>query len=497
MNRLMKTTLLFLFLSISTASLHSQVVSIESLNGPYSEYGCALHPDGSIVVFQSNQGGEWRLYKAEKKGSIWSEPVAVYPDLPSGTFMGGVAFRADGKEIVFFSDIDGTQGSLDVFRAAYDGESMSFGEPVPFPAPVNTGGYEAFPSISPDGKTLFFVRDDMAKAEGVGDEDCYEIMMSELEADGSWSNPQALNMLNQQGCVGYPRIMPDGETLIYSMFNEEALHDLYRVQQRGEDWSEPVLVFALNSESDDKMLSVTYNGKLAAFSRSVEGEDVFEEDMLVTGSGNLIENVAGWSYVRTTMVNPDGEAVSGSITIRNSTSRFDTSGITFPIEGTQLIRLRAGNEYLLTFSAPDHDFVSQEVDLMNTLSPDTSEMNVILTPLKKETTIRLDKLTFEYNSAEITDSASTVLDIAALFLSQNGTIKVEIAAHTDDIGSPEFNQELSERRAAAVVDALVSRGASIERLVPRGYGESRPIADNSTEEGQAQNRRVEFKILEE
>lgn len=134
---------------------------------------------------------------------------------------------------------------------------------------------------------------------------------------------------------------------------------------------------------------------------------------------------------------------------------------------------------------------------MNTLSPDTSEVDAILTPLKKETTIRLDKLTFEYNSAEITDSASTVLDIAALFLSQNGSIQVEIAAHTDDIGSPEFNQDLSERRAASVVQALVLRGADASRLIPRGYGESQPIADNGTEEGQAQNRRVEFKILEE
>lgn len=449
------------------------------------------------MVFQSNKGGEWRLYQAEKRGSIWSEPVVVYPDLPSGTFMGGAAFRADGKEIVFFSDVSGTQGSLDIFRASYDASTMSFGEPVPFPAPINTEGYEAFPSIGPDGKTLFFVRDDLATMEEVGDEDCYEIMMSEQGEDGSWSSPRALNTLNQNGCVGYPRIMPDGETLVYSMFHGEDLHDLYRVQKEGEDWSEPVLVAALNSKADDKMLSVTYNGRLIAFSRSVEGEDVFDEDKLVTASGRLIDNVAGWAYVKTTMVNTDEKAVSGTITIRDNSSRSDTAGINIPVMGMQLIRLRTGKEYLLTFSAPDHDFVSREVNLMNTLSPDTSEMDVILKPLKKETTIRLDKLTFEYNSAEITDSASTVLDIAALFLSQNSSIKVEIAAHTDDIGSPEFNQDLSERRVASVVQALVLRGADASRLIPRGYGESQPVADNGTEEGQAQNRRVEFKILEE
>ncbi|MDP5170583.1 MAG: OmpA family protein [Bacteroidia bacterium] len=417
--------------------------------------------------------------------------------MPAGVFMGGPAFRADGKEIVFFSDVSGIQGSLDIFRAAYDESTMSFGKPVAFPAPINSEEHEGFPSISPDGNTLFFVRDALADMEEVDEEDCYEIMKSEKKEDDSWSSPVALSTLNQHGCVGYPRIMPDGETLIYSMFHGEGLYDLYRVQKEDGGWSDPVAMTSLNSKADDKMLSVTYNGKLAAFSRSVEGEDIFDEDKLVTASGRLVDNVAGWAYVKTTMVDTDEKAVSGTLTIRDNSSRSDTAGITIPVGGLQLIRLRAGKEYLLTFSAPDHDFVSREVNLMNTLSPDTSEMDVILTPLKKETTIRLDKLTFEYNSAEITDSASTVLDIAALFLSQNGSIKVEIAAHTDDVGSPEFNQDLSERRAASVVQALVLRGADASRLIPRGYGESQPIADNSTEEGQAQNRRVEFKILEE
>lgn len=492
----MKSAVFFLFLVTTFASLHSQVEPVKALNGSGSEYGSCLHPEGALIVFQSNESGEWRLYKAERKGSIWGDPEAIYPELPPGVFMGGPSFRADGKEIVFFSDISGTQGSLDIFRASYDAERMSFGEPVAFPSPINTEGYEAFPSISPDGKALYFVRDLMAEMDDGGEEDCYEIMVSEKEED-SWTTPVALSFLNQHGCVGYPRIMPDGETLVYSTLQGEELHDLYRVQKRGDDWADPVPVTRLNSTSDDKMLSVTYNGKLVTFSRSVEGEDIFDEDMLVTAPGDLIEDVAGWAYVNATIANPDGESVAGTVTTRVKSSRQDTSGTSVSVDGNQLIRLRTGKEYLLTFSAPDHDFVSQAVNLMNTLSPETSEMNVTLTPLKKETTIRLDKLTFEYNSAEITDSASTVLDIAALFLSQNGSIKVEIAAHTDDIGSPEFNQELSERRAAAVVDALVARGADIDRLIPHGYGESQPIADNSTEEGQAQNRRVEFKILEE
>lgn len=489
--RFMKTSALFLSLSLILGTLCAQVSQVPSLDGPNSEYAGALHPQGKVLIFQSNQEGDWGLYVSQKDGDTWTAPTRIYENTPAGVFIGGPAFRADGKEIVFFSDLNREQGTTDIFHASFDLERMTFGEPIPFPAPINSEDYEAFPSISPDGKTLFFVRDLGQPVDRIDESDCYEIMMTTQQADGSWAEATALSFLSENGCVGYPRIMPDGETLIFSAATDSSLHDLFETRYLEGQWTEPEPIASLNSAVDDKMVSISYNGQLGFFSRSA---GPYDEDMLMTFSGSLVEAVSGWAYVNASLTDPDGSPLDGTISILSPGK--NTPSYTVPISGEEIIRLRTGSEYLLTFSAPDYDFVSLPVNFLSTMSPDTISLEGVLSALKKETTIRLDDLSFEYNSAEISDSAATILDIAAVFLAGN-EVTVEIAAHTDDVGSPEFNQQLSGRRAASVVEALVARGIAADRLVPKGYGESQPIADNSTEEGKAQNRRVEFKILEE
>lgn len=110
--------------------------------------------------------------------------------------------------------------------------------------------------------------------------------------------------------------------------------------------------------------------------------------------------------------------------------------------------------------------------------------------------IALRGVNFQTNSDRLLPSASAILDDAAATLRKNPTIKVEVAGHTDSDGSAEYNEGLSARRAATVRDYLAAKGVAMDRMTTRGYGESQPIADNSTREGKAQNRRVVLVILE-
>jgi len=109
--------------------------------------------------------------------------------------------------------------------------------------------------------------------------------------------------------------------------------------------------------------------------------------------------------------------------------------------------------------------------------------------------IELDGINFELNSADLTATSATRLDKAVATLNRRSEINVEVAAHTDSSGSDKYNQALSERRAASVMDYLVSHGIKADRVNSKGYGESQPIADNTTSEGRAQNRRVELRIM--
>jgi OOP family OmpA-OmpF porin len=110
--------------------------------------------------------------------------------------------------------------------------------------------------------------------------------------------------------------------------------------------------------------------------------------------------------------------------------------------------------------------------------------------------VELEGVNFERNAYTLTEDSKGILDKAVTLILDNPALKkIEVQAHTDDRGSEKYNLRLSEQRAAAVMEYLLSRGIASERLSSKGYGESRPVADNDTEEGRAKNRRVELKVL--
>ena len=115
-------------------------------------------------------------------------------------------------------------------------------------------------------------------------------------------------------------------------------------------------------------------------------------------------------------------------------------------------------------------------------------------PPKVERTIILDNVLFDFDKTAIKPDAAKILDRLVTFLKQNTDKRVDLEGHTDSVGTDQYNQGLSERRAASVRDYVVKKGVEGSRITARGYGEAKPIADNNTEQGRAKNRRVEVKI---
>ncbi len=505
----MKNSILLFFLFSCLLGGHAQLsptLILDESNA--TEYAPAISPDGNTLVYQTNLNGEWRLHVAYREASGWTRAGALFGKLAEGAYLGGPSFSADGATLVFFSDMASEPGSLDLYSVSFEPDTRTWGDPSPYPAPINTPDYEGFPSIGPEGKTLYFVRErelpsgpeeaDTLSSELVIEDlqsrDCYLLYMATRREDGTWTEPVPLPDHLNDGCVGYPRIMPDGHTLVFSRFNEKSLHDLYWTSFQNGSWSEPVLLKDLASEGDDKMLSLSFNGTSASFSRSNAEGGYTGEDRLYFLEGNTLQAFAGRVALQVTLQDPENQALRGKIVTRSAEG---DSLQTIEILGTSLFTLQAGRSYLLTISAPGHEFKSFPIDLTNAAGPDTLIYDMVLRPLKKEVLIVLDNLTFDYNSADISQSAASVIEVATGFLLENEHITIEIEAHTDDIGSASFNLDLSNRRAEAVVAALVANGISPDRLISKGWGEERPIADNLTEEGRAQNRRVVFRILEE
>ena len=111
-----------------------------------------------------------------------------------------------------------------------------------------------------------------------------------------------------------------------------------------------------------------------------------------------------------------------------------------------------------------------------------------------ERTIILDDVLFDFDKSNIKPEGAAILDRLVAFMNENKDKKVNLAGHTDNIGTEAYNQRLSERRANSARDYLVKRGVDASRVSSQGFGESKPIADNKTREGRAKNRRVEIKV---
>ncbi len=162
--------------------------------------------------------------------------------------------------------------------------------------------------------------------------------------------------------------------------------------------------------------------------------------------------------------------------------------------GDVVLFLRKGDVYELNITPKGYTFFNTKLDLEEDTV--TTEVVAKVEPLTQETKLEFHNITFETNSAELNEDSYEELNRLVELMKKNPNIKVEISAHTDDVGSEEYNMKLSLRRAQSVVNYLKEHGIPEDRMIARGYGETRPLVPNDSEEHRAMNRRVELRILE-
>ncbi len=160
-------------------------------------------------------------------------------------------------------------------------------------------------------------------------------------------------------------------------------------------------------------------------------------------------------------------------------------------KGKYKVRLREDDEYEVEVKNP-----KEYIFYANTINPKKQQkLQAKLHTLKLGAKIPLYNISFEYNSAELNANSKRELDRITKMLNDNPTVRIEIAAHTDNKGTLQYNMELSKRRAKAVHNYLIAKKIPAKRFITKGYGPTRPIAPNDTEEGRAMNRRFELIVI--
>jgi outer membrane protein OmpA-like peptidoglycan-associated protein len=172
-------------------------------------------------------------------------------------------------------------------------------------------------------------------------------------------------------------------------------------------------------------------------------------------------------------------------------SRVQSDSVT----GSYLMVLTQGSEYALYVSCTDYLFQSLNFNYSGVTDFQPVVLDIFMDKIRPGSVSVLKNIFFEFDKYELQEKSKTELNRIMTFLNANPAVRIEISGHTDNLGSAAYNQQLSENRARAVKDYLITNGVLPARLVATGYAASKPVASNDSEEGRQLNRRIEFKVL--
>ena len=260
-------------------------------------------------------------------------------------------------------------------------------------------------------------------------------------------------------------------------------------------WTKPEnLGYPINTIHDEGTLYVTADGLKAYYasdrSDSRGGHDIYEFELPEYARPVRTLWVRGKV---TDFVN--GNGIQSALELIDLSTQQRINLVHTDPAGNYLVTLPVGKDYAFNVNKKGYLFYSDQFLLADRAPDSTYVKNILLQPLAKDATVVLRNVFFDVNKYELKPESQVELDRLVLLLQENPTLKIEISGHTDNVGKPSDNLTLSNNRAKAVVNYLLGKQIAPGRLLAKGYGESRPIATNETEEGRAQNRRTEVKIL--
>jgi len=383
--------------------------------------------------------------------------------------------------------------NYDLFYSEYiDGE---WTEAINLGSKVNrTNSWESNPSLSSDGKLLFFASD---RQGGYGGSD---IWVTEKKPDGSWSEARNLGpTINTAGNERSPFLHTDSKTLYFSSDGHYGLggQDIYysKLDETGK-WEKPVNIgYPINSENDEIDFFVSLDGKTAYYSSNNMGNgdwNIYQFELYEEARPRNVILLKG-------EVQTDQDDLADiTVEIRDSTSQVIAS--TTVNENTGKYALVAEidkyNPQPLIVNVKKENFVYDTRLIFPDVEKTVVKSDAELKKVEKGKTYNLHDINFATNKYSLTKESEFIIDLFIEFLKESPTIKVEIQGHTDNIGDPKTNQVLSENRAKSVYDYLLSKHVNSNRITYRGYGANSPVAVNTTEEGRAKNRRTVFVITD-
>ena len=462
------------------------------INFKKKQYFPVLTADNETLVFTAlSDEGDENLYTSKLVENKWTTPQSISPKINSNYNEGTCSISADGRTLVFTScDSRNSVGSCDLYISKKIGEEWSV--PENLGENINTSAWEAQPSLSNDGSVLYFSSE---RKGGFGRKDLW---MSELDKNNQW-----IKAINLGGAVNTvsdevsPFIHANGHTLFFASDGYLGMGglDLFMTERKLMAYSKPEnLGFPVNTHEDQVALFITADGKKGYYSSDLKTSiKLFQFDIPkeLSEKFNKVNVVKGRVQDAQTKQNISAEIELVDLKTNVALTKINSDALT----GEYTAVLPNGSQFGLFVNKKNYFFKSLTFDFSEKIDVGGKTVNVLLEPIRKDVKEVLNNIFFDSGKADLRPESFAELDKLQKLLKQNPTLQVEISGHTDNVGKDSENQILSEKRALSVLNYLVQNGVNSLNIKSLGYGASKSILPNISEENRQINRRIEMKIL--
>ena len=464
----------------------------DSINSAALEYFPSLTIDGSKMIFTRRISGDEDFYESNFTNGTWGKAKPLPGKVNTNLNEGAQNISQDGKWIIFTGcNYPEGQGSCDLYISYKTKNGWSEAENLG--ALINTDFWESSPSLSPDKRDLYFAS---SISGGLGGRD---IWVTHRLPTGKWSRPENLGpAVNTSGDESCPFMHADNETLYFNSNGQPGYGstDLFFSKKISDSMWQMAenLGYPINTIDDEGSLIVAADAKTAYYA-SDKGEGKGGLDLY---SFILREDIRPLKTLWVKGKVFDKKTLAGlpsSVELTNIKSRNVISKIQTDEEGNYLITLPVGKDYAFNVNRKGYLFYSDNFSLRVNPIDSVYNKDIPLQPLETGAAIVLKNIFFDTKKFNLKAESLSELDKIVLLLNDNPKLKIQISGHTDNVGTGKENLLLSNNRAKTVTTYLVQKGITLTRVIAKGFGSTKPLADNKTETGKGLNRRTELSVI--
>lgn len=495
----------------------------EKINSKQPDYAPFMHRSDSVLIFTSRREIQSKVEPGAKKGRYsynyndknfidpfmkknedlyysmvdfvsgeWTFAEKLSSDINTEYNEGSACLSPDGQ-ILYFTRCNSPDGlgDCDIYQARFDAGNWINVRNLG--ARINSSAWDSQPNISADGNILFFTSN---RKGGFGGNDLY---FTEKNENGDWGKAWNLGpFINSPRHEVTPFFHETNRTLYFSstgQYNNFGGYDIFKARWLGVHWEDPINVGPfVNTNGNEYYFSIDGGGKTIFYARSDDREtdhirqnfDLYSfpmpmearADAVAKLKGVLLDSVSGYPLTGLIMVIDLEEGIEVAPKKINDRGYFE-----FALKNNNKYRIYVLGDNFLTIK---HDIV---------LTGDTT-FDIFTRSLEQGKPIVFEKLEFGSNSDKLRSRIQPQMDYIVKFLERYPMYKLSVEGHTDSDGPAEYNLSLSERRAEKIADYIIVKGGfDVDRVTAKGYGETRPLVPNDSDENKHKNRRVEFKLI--